>query len=82
MRNSLSRLAAAALMAAASTAFAFNCPNDLRAIDAKLASNPPISKETADKVAKLRAQAEAAHASDKHSDAMRAIGEAKKLLGM
>lgn len=82
MRTSLSLLAAAGLLAISGAALAFNCPSEIRAINAKLAGNPAISKETADKVVKLRDQAETAHASDKHSDAMRAISEAKKLLGM
>ena len=82
MAKHLTLFAAAGVVAFPLAAFAFNCPNEIRAIDAKLATKPVISKETADKVAKLRAKAETAHASDKHSDAMQAISEAKKLLGI
>ena len=66
----------------AGTAWAHNCPNEMKAIDAKLATKPQLSKENADKVAKLRAEGEAAHKAGKHDDSMKALGEAKKLLGI
>lgn len=69
-------------LAFAGTAWAHNCPNEMKAIDAKLATKPQLSKETADKVAKLRAEGEAAHKAGKHDDSMKALGEAKKLLGI
>jgi hypothetical protein len=69
-------------LAFASTAWAHNCPNEMKAIDAKLATKPQLSQETAQKVAKLRADGETAHKAGKHDDSMRALGEAKKLLGI
>ena len=69
-------------MAIAGAAWAHNCPNEMKAIDAKLATKPQLSKENADKVAKLRADGEAHHKAGRHSESMSALGEAKKLLGI
>jgi hypothetical protein len=67
---------------AAGAAWAHNCPNEIKAIDAKLSTIPALSKDTADKVAKLRADGEAAHKAGKHDESMKSLGEAKKLLGI
>ena len=75
-------LIAVALAGAASLALAHNCPNEMKAIDAKLASNPKLSDADAAKVKQLRADGEAAHKAGKHDDSMKALGEAKKILGI
>lgn len=75
-------LLASALALAAGTAFAHNCPNEMKAIDAKLATNPKLADADAAKVKQLRADGEAAHKAGKHDDSMKALGEAKKILGM
>ena len=82
MRKLVSLLVSGVLAAASGTALAHNCPNEMKAIDAKLAAKPTLSKENADKVAKLRAQGEAEHAAGKHTESMKSLGEAKKLLGI
>ena len=66
----------------AATAWAHNCPNEMKAIDAKLAAKPTLSKENADKVAALRKSGEEHHKAGKHSESMKDLGEAKKLLGI
>lgn len=66
----------------AASAWASHCPADMKAIDAKLATKPQLSKETADKVAKLRASGEALHKAGKHAESERDLGEARKLLGI
>ena len=71
-----------ALASAAGFALAHNCPNEMKAIDAKLASNPKLSDTDAAKVKKLRADGEAAHKAGNHADSMKALGEAKKTLGI
>jgi hypothetical protein len=73
---------AATLALASGAALAHNCPNEMKAIDAKLATNPKLAAADADKVKKLRADGEAAHKGGKHDDSMKALGEAKKLLGI
>jgi len=75
-------LIAAALSLAVGAAFAHNCPNEMKAIDAKLATNPKLSDADAAKVKKLRADGEAAHKAGKHDDSMKALAEAKKTLGI
>lgn len=75
-------LLTASLALASTAALAHGCPNEMKAIDAKLATNPKLSAADKDKVTKLRADGEAAHKAGKHDDSMKALGEAKKLLGV
>lgn len=71
-----------ALALAAGTALAHNCPNEMKAIDAKLATSPKLADADMAKVKKLRADGEAAHKAGKHDDSMKSLGEAKKILGI
>ena len=75
-------LLAVALALATGAAFAHNCPNEMKAIDAKLATNPKLSEADAAKVKQLRADGEAAHKAGKHDESMKVLGEAKKILGI
>lgn len=75
-------LTAITLAAACGLAFAHNCPNEMKAIDAKLATNPTLAAADMAKVKQLRADGETAHKAGKHDDSMKALGEAKKLLGL
>ena len=75
-------LVTVALAGTAGLALAHNCPNEMKAIDAKLATNPKLSDADAAKVKKLRADGEAAHKAGKHDESMKALGEAKKTLGI
>ncbi len=75
-------LTAAALALASSLALAHNCPNEMKAIDAKLATNPKLSDADAAKVKQLRADGEAQHKAGKHDDSMKSLAEAKKILGI
>ena len=77
-----SSMIGALALVAAGAAWANNCPNEMKAIDAKLSTKPALSKDVADKVAKLRADGETAHKAGKHDESMKALGEAKKLLGI
>ena len=65
---------------ATGAAYAHNCPNEMKAIDAKLASTPQLSEADAAKVKQLRAEGETAHKAGKHDESMKALGEAKKIL--
>ena len=82
MRSLLQSAALALLTLAAGTALAHNCPNEMKAIDAKLATNPALSAENAAKVKQLRADGETQHKAGKHDDSMKSLAEAKKLLGL
>jgi hypothetical protein len=70
-----------ALSTACTLALAHNCPNEMKAIDAKLATNPKLSEADMTKVKKLRADGEAAHKAGKHDESMKLLGEAKKMVG-
>jgi hypothetical protein len=78
----MKRTALAAILAlCATTAFAHNCPNEMKAIDAAL----PKAKLDAAKqseVKKLRADGEKFHKDGKHSESMAALGKAKGILGI
>jgi len=65
-----------------SVAFAHNCPAEMKAIDAKLSTNPSLSMPDMDKVKALRAEGEKMHKEGKHDESMKALGDAKKLLGL
>jgi hypothetical protein len=71
----------AALALASSAAFAHNCPNEWKAIDAALPKTKLDDKKTAE-VKKLRAEGEQLHKAGKHSESMATLGKAKKLLGI
>ena len=71
-----------ALALVASSAFANSCPNEMKAIDAKLATKPMLAEADMTKVQKLRADGEKSHKEGKHDDSMKALDEAKKILGI
>jgi len=70
------------LAVATGAAFAFHCPEEMKAIDAKLATSPKLSDADMAKVKKLRADGEAAHKAGKHDDSLKSLDEAKKILGI
>lgn len=83
MRSLIRTTALAALLTtAANMALAHNCPNEMKAIDAKLATNPSLSVDNAAKVKQMRAEGETHHKAGKHDDSMKALAEAKKILGI
>lgn len=74
-------LLAAALAFSSQLAFANNCPNEMKAIDAAL----PAAKLDAAKMAevkKLRAEGESLHKGGKHAESMATLGKAKGMLGI
>ena len=72
----------ALLALTSSLAFAHNCPIEMKAIDAKLATKPVLTGPDMTKVQAMRAEGEAQHKAGKHDASMKALGEAKKLLGL
>jgi len=79
MRKTLVMLA---LACATSMALAHNCPNEMKAIDAKLATNPKLSDADMAKVKQLRSEGEAQHKAGNHDASMKSLGDAKKMLGI
>jgi hypothetical protein len=72
-------LAAIALALASGVAYAGNCPNEMKAIDAAL-PKATLSEAQMAEVKKLRAEGETLHKAGKHSESMAALGKAKKIL--
>ena len=69
------------MMCFATMASAHGCPGEMRAIDAKV---PAANLAAADmsKVKALREEGEKLHKEGKHTESMKALAEAKKLLGV
>lgn len=82
MGRCMKKVLLCALALVASAAFAKDCPNQMKAIDAKLATNPTLAAADLSKVQSLRADGEKFHKEGKHDDSMKALDEAKKILGM
>lgn len=61
---------------------AHGCPGEMKAIDAKLATQPKVADADMAKVKKLRADGEAAHKAGQHGESMKLLAEAKKILGI
>ena len=79
MKKSLLFLSLLSISAAAA---AHGCPNEMKAIDAKLSGNPAVAQADMSRVKTLRADGEKLHKEGKHAESMKALGEAKKLLGL
>jgi hypothetical protein len=73
---------AAIALSTTSLVFANSCPMQMKEIDAKISSNPSLSSADMSKVKALRADGEALHKAGKHAESEKALGDAKKLLGM
>ncbi|MBK9572923.1 MAG: hypothetical protein IPO43_09370 [Rhodoferax sp.] len=78
----MKKILISALVLASASAFAHNCPNEMKAIDAKIATEPKLSAADLTKVQSLRADGEKFHKSGKHDESMKALGDAKKILGI
>jgi hypothetical protein len=72
-------IVAAGLALASSTAFAFHCPADMKAIDAAL-PKAKLSSEQMTEVKKYRAEGEALHKAGKHQESVDTLAKAKKIL--
>jgi hypothetical protein len=54
----------------------------MKVVDAKLATSPKLSDADMAKVKQLRADGEKLHKEGKHTESMKALADAKKLLGV
>ena len=70
-----------AALAFASMAWAHNCPNEVKAIDAALPKAKLDAKQTAE-VKRLRDEGEQLHKAGKHTESMETLGKAKGILGI
>ncbi len=74
--------AALALALSSGAAVAFECPADMKKIDAALAKNPSLDSSQMAKVKELRASGEQLHNSGKHGESVEALREAMRILGV
>ena len=72
--------AAAALLLAASPAYASSCPKIMKQFDAAM-SKSSASAESKAKAMALRAEGEAMHKAGKHAESVKALNDAMKLIG-
>ena len=78
----MKHLAVTVILAAfASLAWASNCPNEVKAIDAALPKAKLDAKQQAE-VKKLRDDGDSLHKAGKHSESMAALNKAKGILGI
>ena len=78
----MKQLAVTVILAAfASLAWANNCPNEVKAIDAALPKAKLNAKQQAE-VKKLRDEGESLHKAGKHSESMATLNKAKGILGI
>ena len=77
----MKKLLITAIALSAQLAFAHNCPNEMKAIDAKM-SSVKLSDADMAKVKSLREDGEKFHKAGKHDESMKALGEAKKILSI
>jgi hypothetical protein len=71
---------ATALLFASTTALAFHCPKDMKAIDEALAKNPKLTPAQLKEVKELRAKGEVEHKAGKHQEAVDDLAKAMKIL--
>ena len=69
------------VMCFASFSMAHGCPGEMRAIDAKVPTTALPAVEMS-KVKALREEGEKLHKEGKHTESMKALAEAKKILGI
>lgn len=69
------------LLVASPLSFAHGCPGVMKEIDAKMSSAKDVSADKLAKVRQLRADGERFHKEGKHDESMKALNEAKSLLG-
>ncbi|MCP5432905.1 MAG: hypothetical protein H6923_06510 [Alphaproteobacteria bacterium] len=82
LRLGLATILAGALTFGAVPAFAMHCPMDMKQIDEALAKGTSLSETDLEKVKALRAEGEKLHKEGKHADSVKALGEAKAMLGL
>jgi len=73
---------ATALLFAATSAYAFHCPAEMKKIDAALAKNPKLEASQMAEVKKYRAEGEALHKAGKHQESLDTLAKAEKILGL
>lgn len=66
----------------AAPAFAFQCPKDMKEIDAALEAGTSLSQADLDQVMSLRAEGEVQHGTGDHAGSVSALDKAREILGI
>jgi len=74
-------IASAVLVTSSSLAFAHGCPGEMKKIDTAL-PNTKLSAQDASKVKDLRAKGEEQHKAGQHTESMKSLADAKKIMGI
>lgn len=74
-------IVASFILSASGFAVAQGCPGEMRIIDGKMPT-ATLSAPDMGKVKALREEGEKLHKAGKHTESMKALGDAKKLLGV
>lgn len=84
MKKTLSVLAAVAALSLATPAVAFQCPSDVKKIDAALEGDKGkmLSDEQRAQVKELRDKGEELHQSGSHQESVDTLAKAKEMLGL
>ncbi len=78
----MKKLTFCAVLLAATSAFAAPCTDELKAIDEKIATEPPMTEAAIARMLQAKERGTKLCQAGKNADAMKALEEAKKLLGM
>lgn len=78
----MKKLIGVLLLVASPVVFAHSCPKLMSEIDAKMPTAQGVSADKMTMVKQLRADGERFHKEGKHDDSMKALQEAKSLLGI
>jgi hypothetical protein len=74
-------LLATSLICLSSFVMAHGCPGEMKKIDAAL-PNTKLSTQDASKVKDLRAKGEEQHKAGQHTESMKSLADAKKIMGI
>jgi hypothetical protein len=78
----MKKLFVCAMLFVGGAAFAHNCVNEMKAIDAKISTEPKLPAADIDKIQALRVEGEKLHKLGRHDDSLKALREAKRMLGI
>ncbi|MBM3349612.1 MAG: hypothetical protein FJY58_07945 [Betaproteobacteria bacterium] len=74
-------LVSTVLLAASGLALAHGCPGEMKKIDAAMPTTKLSAQDTA-KVKELRAKGEEQHKAGQHTESMKTLADAKKIMGI
>ncbi len=72
----------ATLLAFCGAVFAYNCPVDMKKIDAALETAPKLTSAQLTEVQKLRSAGESLHKEGKHKESVETLSKAMVILGV